>query len=285
MEVFDKMIEARGLTNKNTIITYKNQYKKVIDLMDDDKFYEASEKKLKEAFEKSDLSARAKYNLINLVIMIKKHLEYKTDDLDAFRKSLQKQISEDTTDKLKTLDLPDYDDYFSKFDKSFAESKPQKYIVNKLIQMFGFRNLDLLLTIIKLNGRKKLPNDNINYMVVRKDRIELVISNYKTSKTHGVKYLTFTKKENPILFKTINKYYNDGNRFLLQKRNNEQIAIKSLSKTIDALTNNLGTGKLFKMIVKHLREEGKLNELKSMGESRGTNINTIISNYNMNDDS
>ena len=122
-------------------------------------------------------------------------------------------------------------------------------------------------------------------MVVRKDKIELEIREYKTKKANGIKKLTFTKKDEPLLFKTINIYYNDGNRFLLSKRNGEQIAIKSLSKTINALTDGIKTGNLFKMSVKHFRESGELNKLSELGESRGTDISTIITNYNANDSS
>ena len=285
METFHKMIADRGLANKNTIVTYRNQFKKISELMEDDKWFDSAEKKIKEELEDSDTSVVTKYNLLNIAIMLKKYLKQKSDELVAHRKSLHKSVNEKTTEKLKTIDLPDYAEYFNKFDKNFAETKPAKYIVNKLIQLFGFRNLDLLLTLTKLIGRKKLPDDNVNYLVVRKDKIDLEIRNYKTMKSNGTKRLSFTKKDNPILFKTINKYYNDGNKYLLQKRNGEQIAIKSLSKTVDALTNGVKTGQLFKMSVKHYRENGDLNKLSELGASRGTKLDTIVSNYNANDDS
>ena len=285
METFNKMIEDRGLTNKNTIITYRNQYKKISDMFEDDEWFNSSEKKILKELAESEFSSVTKYNLLNIAIMMKKYLKQKTDELVAHRTSLHKSVAEKTTDKLKTIDLPDYEEYFNKFDKNYAETKPQKFIVNKLIQLFGFRNLDLLMTIIKLNGRKKLENDNVNYMIIRKDKIGLEIRNYKTAKSNGIKQIIFKKKDYPILFKTINKYYNDGNRFLLSKRNGEQIAIKSLSKTIDALTDGVKTGNLFKMSVKHYRESGELNKLSELGASRGTKLDTIITNYNANDES
>ena len=285
MDTFNKMIADRGLTNNNTIVTYKNQYKKISELLEDENWFNSAEKKIKEELEESDTSAVTKYNLLNIAIMMKKFIKQKSDELVAHRKSLHKSVSEKTTEKLKTVELQDYEEYFNKFDKNYAETKPQKFIVNMLIKKYGLRNLDLLLTLTKLIGRKKLPTGNVNYMIIRKDRVDLEIRNYKTAKANGIKQLSFTKKDEPLLFKTINKYYNDGNTYLLQKRNGEQIAIKSLSKTIDALTDGVKTGNLFKMSVKHLRENGDLNKLAEMGASRGTKIDTIISNYNPNDDS
>jgi hypothetical protein len=286
MDVFQKMLSARGLTNKNTIVTYTNQFKKISDLFSsDDEWFNMSEKKILKELEISDFAAVTKYNLLNIAIMLKKYLKQKSDELVAHRTSLHKDVTKKTTENLKTIELQNYEEYFNKFDKNFAETNPAKYIVNKLIQLYGLRNLDLLLTLVKLTGRAKLPNDNVNYLVVRKDRICLEIRDYKTVKANGTKRLSFTKKDEPLLFKAINNYFNSGHRFLLSKRNGEQIAIKSLSKTISGLTDGVKTGQLFKMSVKHFRESGELNKLAEMGASRGTNINTIITNYNANDSS
>ncbi len=286
METFAKMISARGLTNKNTIVTYTNQFKKISDMFSsDDEWFNSSQKKILKELAESEFSSVTKYNLLNIAIMMKNFLKQKTDELVAHRTSLHKDVTKKTAENLKTIDLPDYDEYFNKFDKNYAETNPAKYIVNKLIQLYGLRNLDLLLTLVKLNGRKKLQDDNINYMIIRKDKIDLEIRNYKTAKANGVKRLSFSKKDSPLLFKTITKYYNDGNRYLLQKRNGEQIAIKSLSKTVDALTDGVRTGQLFKMIVKYYRDSGELNKLAEMGASRGTKLDTIVSNYNANDSS
>jgi len=279
------MISARGLTNKNTIVTYTNQFKKISDMFEDDKWFNSSEKKIIKEMEESPFSSVTKYNLLNIAIMLKKYLKQKNDELVAHRTSLHKSVAEKTTDKLKTIDLPDYEEYFNKFDKHYAETKPAKYIVNMLIKKYALRNLDLLLTLVKLNGRAKLPSGNTNYLVVRKDKIELEIRNYKTIKANGIKKLSFTKKDEPLLFKTINNYFNSGHRFLLSKRDGEQIAIKSLSKTIAAMTDGVKTGNIFKMSVKHFRENGELNKLSELGESRGTKIDTIVSNYNANDSS
>ena len=285
MDVFQKMLSDRGLTNINTIVTYTNQFKKICDLMEDENWFNSSEKKIIKVLEDSDTSVVTKYNLLNIAIMLKKYLKQNSDELVAYRKSLHKNVSEKTTENLKTIELQNYEEYFNKFDKNFAETNPAKFIVNMLIKLFGLRNLDLLLTLVKLTGRTKLPTGNTNFMVVRKDKIDLEIRDYKTVKANGVKRLTITKKDEPMLFKTINKYYNDGNRFLLSKRNGEQIAIKSLSKTIAGLTDGVKTGQLFKMIVKYYRESGDLNKLSEMGTSRGTKMETIVSNYNANDSS
>ena len=254
-------------------------------MFEDDEWFNSSEKKILKELAESEFAAVTKYNLLNIAIMMKNFLKQKSDELVGHRTSLHKDVTKKTTDKLKKVELQNYEEYFNKFDKNYAETNPAKYIVNMLIKLFAFRNLDLLLTLTKLTGRKKLKNDTVNYMIIRKDRIDLEIRNYKTIKANGIKKLSFTKKDEPLLFKTINIYFNSGNRFLLQKRNGEQIAIKSLSKTISGLTDGVKTGQIFKMIVKHYRENGDLNKISKLGESRGTDISTIINNYNANDSS
>ena len=284
MDLLTAIIEERGLNKKNTIKTYHTNTQSAIDFFEDDEFYNKAENKIRLEMAGSDLSTRQKYEIVNISIMFKLHLDRQVKILEAYRTKLSAQLKMETAEKLQTIKLPSYSTYFGKINGEMAETNPQRYIVNMLLKLFGFRNLDLYMSIVKLAGRTKLPADgNTNYMVVRKTKIELEIRNYKTAATNGIKKLTIQKRDHSLLFKTITNYYNSGHRFLLSKRNLDQIALNSISKIMMQLTDNLGSGNIFKMIVKHYREAGELCKLKELSASRGTAMGTIIENYNIND--
>ena len=285
VDILKALMEQRGLTKKNTLTTYETNMQSAIDFFEDDQFYNKAELKIRSELAGSDLSTRQKYAIVNIVIMFKLHLDRATELLDAYRNKLSDQLKQETADKLATIKLPSYSTYFGKINGHMAETQPQKYIVNMLLKLFGFRNLDFFMTIVKLSGRKKLPPGNTNYMVVRKLKIELEIRNYKTASSHGIKKLVINRKENSLLYKTISDYYASGHRFLLSRRNLDSIALNSISKTMLQMTDGLGTGSIFKIITKHYREAGEMCKLQELAKSRGAQIGSTIENYNANDGS
>tara|TARA_R110002096_G_scaffold120032_1_gene260079 strand:- start:176 stop:1036 length:861 start_codon:yes stop_codon:yes gene_type:complete len=284
MDILTAIIEERGLDKKNTIKTYHTNTQSAIDFFEDDEFYNKAENKIRLEMAASDLSTRQKYEIINITIMFKLHLDRQIKILEAYRTKLSAQLKQETADKLVTLKLPSYSTYFGKINGEMASALPQKYIVNMLLKLFGLRNLDMYMNIVKLAGRTRLPPDtNENYMVVRKSKIDIEIRNYKTASSYGIKKLVINKREHSLLHKTITDYYASGHRYLLSRRNKDSIALGSLSKTMLQMTDGLGSGNIFKIITKHYREAGEMCKLQELAKSRGTDIGTIIEFYNAND--
>ena len=278
-EAFNKLIEERNIKNENTKTSYRYTYESASDKLGGFDVWNRENKKILEQLGHFDIPITAKYHILNMVIMFKKLHQRETSSLSKYRNELKIEIDADTKTRLEEMELPAYESYFSRIDK---ETNKRKYIINKLIQLFGFRNLDLMLTLQKMKrGQRPNLKDHVNKMIIQKKDVVLHILNYKTSSTYGNKKLRIEKSKYPLLVKTINEYYNEGFTYLLSKRNKEEIMKNALHKYIVLNTNNIGTSSLFKMIVKYHREKGNLNRLKELSDSRGTSLDTICSNYNI----
>ena len=276
---FNKLIEERKIKNENTKTSYRYTYESASNKLGGFDVWNRENKKILEQLGHFDILTTAKYHMVNMIIMFKKLYKRETENLSKYRNGLKAEIDADTKTRLDEMNLPDYELYFIKINK---ETNKRKFIINKLIQLFGFRNLDLMLSLQKMK-RGERPNlkDKINKMIIQKKDVVLHILNYKTQSTYGNKVLRIQKSKYPLLVKTINEYYNEGNVFLLSKRNKEEIMKNALHKYILLNTNNIGTSSLFKMSVKYHRERGDLNRLKELSDSRGTSLDTICSNYNI----
>ena len=246
-----------------------------------DGFYHMSEKKYLEKLNQlsDNVSNNTKYSMLNLNIMIRKLESNPINILIKARDKLSHAIATETVVKLNDLELPTYTEYVDKIDK-LDKLHPQQYIVNKLILMFGFRNMDLNMIILKNTKKKMVLDLNKNYMIIKAKEIELFINVYKTSKRYGQKVLKFTKKDNKKLYDAIKNYHEGEHIYLLDKKNRTQIAPSSLPSQIRYLTFNYGTSSLFKMLVSHFREKGDLDKLNELSKSRGTSMDVISVNYN-----
>tara|TARA_R110002072_G_scaffold71271_5_gene171100 strand:+ start:484 stop:1335 length:852 start_codon:yes stop_codon:yes gene_type:complete len=260
--------------------TYTVAFNKNVEEVGDD-FYHMSEKKYLEKLNQlsDDVSNNTKYSMLNLNIMLRKLENNPVNILVKAREKLSDAIATETVVKLNDLELPTYTEYVDKIDR-LEKIHPQQYIVNKLILMFGFRNMDLNMIILKNTKKKMILDLNKNYMIIKAKEIELFINVYKTSKRYGQKVLKFSKKDNRKLYEAIKNYHDAEHHFLLDKKNRLEIAPSSLPSQIRYLTFNYGTSSLFKMIVKHFREKGDLDKLNELSKSRGTSMDVIAVNYN-----
>tara|TARA_R110000796_G_scaffold26399_4_gene73478 strand:+ start:536 stop:1420 length:885 start_codon:yes stop_codon:yes gene_type:complete len=278
-DAFNKLIEERNIKNENTKTSYRYTYQSASDKFGGYDVWNRENKKILGQIRHFEIPTTAKYHLINVVIMFKKLYKRESEVLSRYRNELNLEIQSETKTRLDNMELPDYETYFGSIDK---ETNKRKYIINKVIQLFGFRNLDLMLSLQKMKrGQRPNLKDNINKMVIQKKDVVLHILNYKTSATYGYKKLIIKKDKYPLLVKTINEYYNEGFMYLLSKKNKEEIKKNALHRYILLNTNNVGTSSLFKMSVKYFRERGDLNRLKELSDSRGTSLDTICSNYNI----
>jgi len=217
---------------------------------------------MKKLFEKCEYSDSTKMQMLNLLIMVRRLELRPVASLEGMRNKLRKEIEAETKKNLPLLDLPDYDAYFGEL----CPSDPQRYIVNSLIQIFGLRNLDMMMEFVKFKRGDQLPNFNRNYMIIQSRDVLMEIRDYKTRVAYGVKKLRITKKQHPQLVRCINDYYNAGHKFLLSKKNGEEIKKTSLHSHIRILTNGHGSGTLFKSVINYHRTHAHLNKLAELSK-------------------
>ena len=273
--MLQQLIVERDITNEATIIAYKHAEDRLRAMHPSADYWKISELGMKKLFAVSEYADATQMQMLNLLIMIRRMERRPVASLDGMRNKLRKSIEAETKRQLPLLDLPDYDEYFGEL----CPSDPQRYIVNSLIQIFGLRNLDMLMEIVKFKRGEQLPNINRNYMIIQSRDVLLEIRDYKTRLAYGVKKLRIVKKEHPMLVRAINEYHTNGHQFLLSKKNGEEIKKSSLHSHIRILTNGHGSGTLFKSVVEHHRKNAHLNRLAELSKSRGTSLDTIVSSY------
>jgi len=275
--MLQRLIFERNMTNDGTITAYKHAEDRLAELHPAADYWKISELGMRKLFEKSEYADATKLQMLNLLIMVRRLELRPVASLEGMRNKLRKEIEAETKKQLPLLDLPDYDAYFGEL----CPSDPQRYIVNSLIQIFGLRNLDMMMEFVKFKRGEQLPNINRNYMVLQSRDVLLEIRDYKTRVAYGVKKLRIVRKEHPQLVRCINEYVNAGHKFLLSKKNGEEIKKTSLHSHIRILTNGHGSGTLFKTVVEHHRKNAHLNKLAELSKSRGTSLDTIVSSYNV----
>ena len=254
---------------KSSQLSYKSQYRYIrksfdVDLIDvsveDILIYLDSIEKL-----------NTKKNLLNIFIMLKKNKVEDYEVLTALREEYKEKIKTElgnTNEKLEEkLNEVSYEDLMEHLKKS----KDDTYIINYILLNYYTRNKDLDLVIVK----EPPENEDVNYILINEDGKSVIYerNNYKTIKSHG-------KKTHIIKDKKFIKYCisllgdKDSVRLLKTKQLNPSIVAHTL--------NNMNENEYFKIQVLHFRNQKySTKKLYEMGECRGTSIDYILTNYNV----
>ena len=171
--------------------------------------------------------------------------------------------------------LPDYKTVVKYIDGLYKERNYTDYLVNYLIFTYGLRNKDINLTIITNENYKKTDIAK-NYLIIRKTDCMLVINDYKTVNSYGVK--RFVVRSRRVL-DSANKL---GEGLLLTNKFNEPVNDGNLSYYIN-LYENLNESDLFKINLLHIQSlPNPIKELAKISKTRGSNnIQTLNSHYNI----
>ena len=237
---------------------------------------EISTPKVVKLINKLDLKSSGKLLNLNLFIMIRKDtLDINT--LLELRTKLHKKKDIETEDyiqhKLETL--PDYTAVVKYIDSLYKNKKYTDYLVNYLMFTYGLRNRDCNLTIITNDNYKKVDIAK-NYLVIRKTDCIMIINDYKTSSTYGVKKITVRSRR---VLDCANKL-GEGN--LLVNKFNEPINDDNLSYYIH-LYENLNESDYYKIHILHIQSlPNPIKELAKISQTRGSNnIQTLNTHYNI----
>ena len=160
--------------------------------------------------------------------------------------------------------LPTYEDLLVFLDYLFAEELWSDYVINYLLIYYQTRNADLN---FKITDRKGSVEETGNWMWVAQKKAILYRRNYKTACVKGV-------KENTI----------DDSNFLFAIKKMDSDAFVQKEEFIGyyirkATLQGLGEGNYMKIVVNHFR--GNRMKLDEISKNRGTDLNTILSNYDV----
>lgn len=275
MTELDKLLESKSHLQPNTLLSYKNAYKKLKDKTDKD-LYTLSNDEILTLVKSISSNPSVEQTYLNIPIMIKMLYDLPIDELITRRDELKTQRQEYTEKRNegKAEILPNYQELETFLKTKYEQGSYVAYILNYLLLHYGFRNKDMDLFITK----KKEPKDtSINYLIVGKDNVTLKINEYKTLKNYGPKKITTTNKEFVEIVKKLKP------ETWLLNVNGEHIKETSLNKSIQRhLYNKLTEGDYFKIVIDHIMtKKNSLELLKNLSQTRGTDYKTIVNHYNI----
>ena len=208
-------------------------------------------------------------NLLNIFIMLKR-ADYPNEymQLTDLREKLSFKIEKVVQEKNQQLEgqLPT----FKQLEKHLRDSHGVDYVVNYILFYFYTRakDLDLIIT-------KELPEaDDINYLLINKDNSSVMYyrGNYKTIKTHGAKDHLIRDK----------KFITTVLSLLGSKKEVKLLPFKQADKALRKSTLfGISESEHVKVLVHHYFNQKNINRLIKIGEHRGTNLNLILRNYNL----
>ena len=152
--------------------------------------------------------------------------------------------------------------------QNYKDRKYRAFIINYLLLNYGVRNKDLNLTITR--NSKNLDKTK-NYLVVRKNTANYIRNDYKTKNVYN-------SKKNVI--KSLRLL--ESAEELLGDKEHVSLLLNTinLGQEIQKYTyNNLLEGDIFKIVVSSKK---KLKDIENITNKRGSSVNAVISNYNLN---
>ena len=238
-----------------------------------------SEKNIVE-FVSSENNLNSQQALLNIAIMIRKMNKQPTSKLEKKRdenKEKLKGFVKEKNQKLKDDGLPSYQDLLDYLEFLYESKRWTDFIINYLLIHFHTRNEDVNFELVPFKRDTK-ENKDINYLWYSKraKKATLYRRNYKTAGKYGMKTDVITDPKFLNAIKQIFECRKKGDEscsVFIPNKDNAGYFVKR------ATLNNLGEQMYNRIIINHFRNN--LDKLKEISESRGTSLDTLHENYDI----
>jgi|MDTB01.3.fsa_nt_gb hypothetical protein len=258
--------------------TYERMYRKLSIILNGD-VGDLSEDKIIELVNNEVDNINTIQSLLNIAVLIKKMKNMKFEKIQAERKKNINKVelhTKNQNDKKKQIypslqELKDYTEYL------FNNSKWTDYIINYLLLNNYVRNkdLDFIITLRK----KDTTNKEKNYIWLdnRYKKALYIRRDYKTADTYGEKQSVIKD----------DKFITALRRIVAHQKHKENDGVfipneNALGYYIQKATfQELGEGNYLKIIINHHLKNENPHILKEISKERGTDIQTLISNYSV----
>jgi len=268
----------------NTIKSYIQQYNKLKKIVDKEMeqsvdITNISEKNILE-FVSDENNLNSQQALLNVAIMIRKMNKQPTSKLEKKRdenKEKLKGFVKEKNQKLKDDGLPSYEDLLDYLQFLYDSKRWTDFIINYLLIYYHTRNEDVNFELVPFKRDIK-ANPDLNYLWYSKraKKATLYRRNYKTAGKYGMKTDVITDSKFLNAIKEIfecRKKGEEGCDVFIPNKDNVGYFVKK------ATLNNLGENIYNKIIINHFRNN--LDKLKEISESRGTSLDTLHENYDI----
>jgi len=268
----------------NTIKSYIQQYNKLKKIVDKEMeqsvdIQNVSEKNILE-FVSDENNLNSQQALLNVAIMIRKMNKQPTSKLEKKRdenKEKLKGFVKEKNQKLKDDGLPSYQDLLDYLEFLYDSKRWTDFIINYLLIYYHTRNEDVNFELVPFKRDIK-ANPDLNYLWYSKraKKATLYRRNYKTAGKYGMKTDVITDSKFLNAIKQIfecRKKGEEGCDVFIPNKDNVGYFVKK------ATLNNLGENIYNKIIINHFRNN--LDKLKEISNSRGTSLDTLHENYDI----
>lgn len=278
MTELEEFINFNKDKSQKTKGTYERMYRKLSIILNGD-VGNLSEDKIIELVNNEVDNINTIQSLLNIAVLIKKMKNMKFEKLQAERKKNINKVelhTKNQNDKKKQIypslqELKDYTEYL------FNNSKWTDYVINYLLLNNYVRNkdLDFIITLRK----KDTTNKEKNYIWLdnRYRKAVYIRRDYKTMDTYGEKQ-SIIKDD---------KFITALRRIVAHQKHKENDGVfipneNALGYYIQKATfQELGEGNYLKIIINHHLKNENPHILKEISKERGTDIQTLISNYSV----
>jgi len=276
---FDLFVKAIADKSANTIKNYKTAYKKLMSIIgggEGSNIATTDEKKIVKKIREKEKNRNTQQSLINIAIMVKRMNDKKDiEKLIEAREDNKKMIIKMVQAKNVSLQssLPSYDEIQEYTDMLYEKGEWTDFIINFLLINYQVRNQDLVFDIVRF--KRDTQDTDKNFMWLSNKKVVYSRNNYKTADTYGKKVITITDPKFVVAMK----------RTLSHQKYDEEkgVFIPTISQVgyyiKKATLKQIGEGAYMKIVVNKFRNN--IDKIKEISENRGTDINTILTNYDI----
>jgi len=215
-----------------------------------------------------------KYQTIGMLVHYYKYCGLDDTPLQIENRKLKLIIDSDTKSRNKNLNevLPDLKEILKFNLQNFKNKKYKHYTINYLLINFCVRLLDLDCIISRDTNNIDI---NKNYLIIRKSSVIYYRNVYKTVKFYGPKKHIIKSKK---IIDSLNNLLGDKHEIQLLETHND------LTKEIKKYTfNKINQSDYFKCVIRYKQNKSKnpLAEISRYANLRGTTIDAVLANYNI----
>jgi len=258
--------------SKATTKSYRTTYRKLRNLLGKNVADTAQDTTAK-AIMASEANINSAQSMINIAIIVRQEMKKMPAEYLIEQRSLNKQdVKENLQQANMFTNLPDISEFDAYIEKLWSSNMYRDYIINFLLRHHYVRNQDLIFDIVDTKAAT-LDDPNANYLWLdrKKQMVHYIRNNYKTAKTYGQKV---TKIDNERFLHAVKKCHKQMYCFPITDD------VDKIGYYVQKLSfNKLGEGACMKIIVNHYRDD--IQRLKEISQSRGTNLETLMTSYNI----
>ena len=171
-------------------------------------------------------------------------------------KTRQKDLADDPS-------LPTLKELKSHMNSLYDKGDYRGFCIMYLFITYTVRNQDLIAKVVK---SKKQANETDNFFIVGRKQVTWIRNKYKTADKYGSKTHVIKNEKFLTAIKTLD--------YLLRENDN-------IDRVIKKITNEFGginEGTIAKVVLRH---NNTMNGLRRISRNRGTDMTTLVENYNI----